>query len=347
MWQFLIPSFLLYAFGLFNLIGIKKYLVTNQIIFFVAGLIAFFLIRTIGTRYFRVNIRPVYIVFILLLILVLIFGENINGSKRWIKILFFNFQPSEFFKIFSMVIIADFLAKNQRILNNLSTFLMILAAAAIPAAFIYKQPDLETAASTFLVIVLVCAFSEMPKRYILTLFAVMAAIIPLSWRFIHTYQKNRILSFINPSIDPSGIAYNMTQAIITIGSGQLFGRGLGLGKQSTLFFLPENHTDFAFASLVEQFGFIGGLTIIILNLFIAIMIIRKIVHHYGKRGDHDRFAYFYSIGFLMYFLIQVFVNIGMNLGVLPVSGTALPLISYGGSSLVTWMIGLAFLSEQS
>jgi rod shape determining protein RodA len=187
----------------------------------------------------------------------------------------------------------------------------------------------------------------MPKRYILTLFAVMAAIIPLSWRFIHTYQKNRILSFINPSIDPSGIAYNMTQAIITIGSGQLFGRGLGLGKQSTLFFLPENHTDFAFASLVEQFGFIGGLTIIILNLFIAIMIIRKIVHHYGKRGDHDRFAYFYSIGFLMYFLIQVFVNIGMNLGVLPVSGTALPLISYGGSSLVTWMIGLAFLSEQS
>lgn len=347
MWQFLIPSFLLFVFGIFNLVGIKSYLVTNQIVFFATGLAAFFLIRAIGTRYFRVNIKPVYFVFILLLILVIIFGENINGSKRWIKILFFNFQPSEFFKIFSMVIIADFLAKNQRILNNLSTFLMILLFAAIPAALIYKQPDLETAASTFLVIVLICAFSEIPKRFIISLLLFMGSMVPVLWRFIHTYQKNRILSFINPSIDPTGIAYNMTQAIITIGSGQLFGRGLGLGKQSTLFFLPENHTDFAFASLVEQFGFIGGSVTIILYFFLAAMIIRNIIFHYGKKGDHNRFAYFYSIGFLMYFLIQVFVNIGMNLGVMPVSGTALPLISYGGSSLVTWMIGLAFLSEQS
>lgn len=347
MWQFLIPSSLLFVFGIFNLVGIKNYLVTNQIIFFAAGLLAFFVIRLIGTRYFRVNIVPVYVVFIMLLVLVLIFGENINGSKRWIKILFFNFQPSEFFKIFSMVIIADFLAKNQRVLNNLSTFLMILLFAAIPAALIYKQPDLETAASTFLVIVLICAFSEIPKQFIISLFLFMASIIPISWRFIHTYQKNRILSFINPSIDPTGIAYNMTQAIITIGSGQLFGRGLGLGKQSTLFFLPENHTDFAFASLVEQFGFIGGVTIIVLYFFLTGMIIRKIILNYGKRSDHNRFAYFYSVGFLIYFLVQVFVNIGMNLGVLPVSGTALPLISYGGSSLVTWMIGLAFLSEQS
>jgi rod shape determining protein RodA len=224
---------------------------------------------------------------------------------------------------------------------------MILFFAAIPAALIYKQPDLETAASTFIVVVLICAFSEIPKRFIISLFLFLGSMVPILWRFIHTYQKNRILSFINPSIDPTGIAYNMTQAIITIGSGQLFGRGLGLGKQSTLFFLPENHTDFAFASLVEQFGFIGGLTIIVLYFFLAAMIIRNIVFHYGKKGDHNRFAYFYSIGFLIYFLIQVFVNIGMNLGVMPVSGTALPLISYGGSSLVTWMIGLAFLSEQS
>lgn len=337
----------MYAFGIFNLIGIKKYLVTNQIIFFCAGLIAFFLIRKIGTHFFRANIRAVYLSFIVLLVLVLFFGENINGSKRWIKLLFFNFQPSEFYKIFSIVMIADFLARNQRMLNRLSTFFIILGAAAIPSVLIYRQPDLETAASAFLVIVFICLFSEVPKRFIGILFLCIALAIPVGWKFIHSYQKNRILSFINPQLDPSGIAYNMTQAIITIGSGQLTGRGLGLGKQSTLFFLPENHTDFAFASLVEQFGFFGGLIVILLTVFMAIMIIMKILEHKGRKGDHHRFMYFYSIGFLIFFLIQVFVNIGMNLGVLPVSGTALPLISYGGSSLVTWMIGLAFLTEQS
>lgn len=347
MWRFLIPTFLLLVFGLFNLAGIKPYLLTNQIIYAVVAIIVFFIVKKIGVIFFRLNALPIYVVFIVFLILTLIVGEDINGSRRWINLFVFNFQPSEFFKIFSILILSDFLAKNQRILSNFSTFLLIIISFTIPAFLIYLQPDFETAVLISAIFLIICLFSEIPKKFIFSFVGFGLLLTPLVWFLLEDYQKNRILSFINPAVDPQGTAYNMAQSIITIGSGQLFGRGLGLGKQSTLFFLPENHTDFAFASLVEQFGFIGGLTIIILFFFIAWMLILTILRNMNKKSEHSRFQYFFTTGFFIYFIFQVFINIGMNLGILPVSGTALPLISYGGSSMLTWMIGLALLSEQS
>lgn len=347
MWRFLIPTFLLLAFGLFNLAGIKPYLLTNQLIYAGIAILVFILVKKIGVIFFRLNATIIYIVFIVLLILTLFIGEDVNGSRRWINLFFFNFQPSEFFKVFSILILSDFLARNQRTLNNFVTFLIIIASFAIPAFLIFQQPDLETAVLISAIFLAICLFSEVPKRYILSLVGLGVLMLPGIWFILQDYQKNRILSFVNPQLDPQGTAYNMSQAIITIGSGQLVGRGLGLGKQSTLFFLPENHTDFAFASLVEQFGFIGGVVVILLYFFLAAMFIRTILRNKDKKGDHNRFQYFFATGFFIYFIFQVFINIGMNLGLMPISGTALPLISYGGSSLLTWMIGLAFLSEQS
>jgi rod shape determining protein RodA len=311
------------------------------------AILVFIIVKKIGVIFFRLNAPILYIVFIFLLGLTLIVGEDVNGSRRWINLFFFNFQPSEFFKVISILILSDFLAKNQRRLGNFSTFLMIVASFAIPAFLIFQQPDLETSVLISAIFLIICMFSEVPKRFILSLIGIAVFMAPLGWFILEEYQKNRILSFINPALDPQGTAYNMAQSIITIGSGQLFGRGLGLGKQSTLFFLPENHTDFAFASLVEQFGFLGGLTVILLFFFLAVMFILTIVRNMKQKGEHNRFQYFFATGFFIYFIFQVFINIGMNLGLLPISGTALPLISYGGSSLLTWMIGLAFLSEQS
>ncbi|MCX7996760.1 MAG: rod shape-determining protein RodA [Patescibacteria group bacterium] len=347
MWRFLIPTFLLLVFGLFNLAGIKPYLLQSQVIYAVVALGVFLLIKKIGIVFFRINTPVWYAIFFILLLLTLFVGEDINGSRRWINLFFFNFQPSEFFKVFAILIISDFLAKNQRILKEFPVFLAIVASFTIPAILIFLQPDLETAVMISAIFLTIALFSEVPKKYIITLIVIAVLMIPLAWPFLADYQKNRVLSFIDPSVDPTGTSYNMTQSIITVGSGQLTGRGLGLGKQSTLFFLPENHTDFAFASLVEQFGFIGGLTVITLYLLFALVLIRTIVMNMGKKGEHNRFQYFFATGFFVYFIFQVFINIGMNLGLLPVSGTALPLISYGGSSLVTWMIGLAFLTEQS
>lgn len=346
MWRFLLPSFLLAVFGLFNLVGIKPYLVTNQIIYIGVGLAAFFIIRQIGIVFFRLHAVLAYIVFIILLIVTLIIGEDINGSRRWIDLGITNFQASELFKIIYILFLSDFLARYQRSLDKLQTFLILLASLAAPVLLIFQQPDLETAMFIGLIFVMICFFSPIKKTFLISLLLIGVLALPIGWLFLADYQKNRILTYIDPKVDPTGTAYNMTQSIITVGSGQIIGKGLGLGKQSTLFFLPENHTDFAYASLVEQFGFIGGVVVIILYMLIAIFLIHKIVTSVNERGEQSRFTLYYSIGFFVFFIFQVFVNIGMNLGLLPVSGTALPLISYGGSSLVTWMIGLSLLNAK-
>jgi len=186
-------------------------------------------------------------------------------------------------------------------------------------------------------------FSEMPKKYLIYFCLILVVSLPVAWNFMKDYQKDRITSFLNPKVDSQGTAYNMTQAIITVGSGKLLGKGMGLGTQSRFYFLPENHTDFAFSSLVEQFGFVGGLSVIVLYLLIIYLIIMRIFKFYFAHDQIDKSKFLYLVGFLSYFIFQTLVNIGMNLGLFPVTGIALPLISYGGSSFVATMIGMALL----
>lgn len=346
MWRFLLPTIVLSVFGLFNLAGIKPFLLQNQIIYLIIASLAFIIIKSVGTHFFRVNSYLIYLIFIVLFAITLLFGEEINGSRRWLDLYFLNFQTSEFFKVFYILVLSDYLARNHRYLKEPLPFLLILASFIIPAIFIFLQPDLETAMFLAIIFMSIAIFSAVPKNFLVTIIGMVFLLAPVAWFFLADYQRNRLMSFINPQLDPQGTAYNMTQAIITIGSGQFLGRGLGSGKQSTLYFLPENHTDFAFASLVEQFGFIGGIVVIVMYLVLAIMIILKILQHQQdlkSNNEHNRFLFYFSVGFFTYFIFQVFINIGMNLGIFPISGTALPLISYGGSALVTWMIGLAFL----
>lgn len=195
----------------------------------------------------------------------------------------------------------------------------------------------------FFIFMMLTLLSDMPKRYILYLCILLVISLPIGWNFMKDYQKNRIISFLNPQIDSQGTAYNMTQAIITAGSGKFIGKGLGSGTQSRFQFLPENHTDFAYSSLVEQFGFIGGIVVIILYLIIIFMLISKMLTFYYSRDSGDKRKFLYTAGFLSFFVFQILINVGMNLGLFPVTGIALPFISYGGSSYVATMIGIALL----
>lgn len=339
----LLPSVLLFLFGFFNLLGIKPSLAYIHAFNFIVALVMCFVFKKIGRQIFRSNTGLFFWVFIIILVITYIIGYEVKGSKRWIDFYLFNFQASEFFKIFFILYFARFFSQKDKELINFSVFFQSLFFFIIPTVIIYKQPDLGSALIYIFIYLVMVIFSKVPKKFFISLGVVMLVIGMIFFMTLKDYQRMRITSFFNPQVDQTGTAYNMIQATITIGSGQFFGKGLGRGTQSRLSFLPENRTDFAFSALIEQFGFVGGFIVILLYLTIIYLLIIKTINAYYKRTNDDYFNFFYCLGLLSYVFIQFFINIGMNLGLLPVAGIALPLISYGGSSVVTWMIGLALL----
>ena len=246
-----ISTFFIYIFGVFNILGMREDLIFNHIIYFIIGLAAFLVVKTIGLHFFRQNAYPIYWIMVGLLVFTFLFGMEVKGSKRWIDLYFMQFQPSELFKVFFIVFLADFFSKQRYLPSNRALFLKSFILFIIPTALIFKQPDLGTALVFGAVFVVMIFLSKIPNKYMIAIFTVGLIALPIVWNLnvLHDYQKLRILTFIDPSISPAD-SYNMTQSIITSGSGQLFGRGLGLGKQSQLYFLPEYHTDFAYSSLV-------------------------------------------------------------------------------------------------
>lgn len=339
----IIPTLALSFFGVFNLFGIRQGLFLNQTIYITVGIAGYFAVRKIGNNFFRMNARTLYWVFVGILILTYIIGIEAHGSRRWIDFHFFNFQASEFFKPFFILFFAHLFSKKSRHGDQLGIVLSSILYFLIPTLIIFKQPDLGNALVFTFIYAVMLINSEAPKKYLFYFFGTLLLILPGGWQLLKEYQKERFLSFLRPGVDQQGTAYNMIQSIITIGSGRFFGRGLGLGTQSRLYFLPENHTDFAFASLVEQFGFFGGLLVIILFATLLGMVIRRLFHYSNFEDEQTRFHSLFITGFIAYLFFQVFVNIGMNLGLLPVAGIALPFISYGGSSVVALLIAMALV----
>ena len=340
-----LPLLFIYVFGLINLIGIRPDLAVRHLIHFVTGSIVFFVIRRlqVGMQFFRLNSRFIYWTFILLLILVMYFGLEVKGSRRWFDLYFFQFQPSEFFKIFFIIFLADIFAKYDHIREKRTIFLRVLFYTFLPFILIFRQPDLGSSIVIFLVAIIMSLHSQLPKKHLLYFFIFIFLLLPAGWFMLHDYQQARIESFLKPTYDLSGTSYNITQATIAIGSGSMFGRGLGLGKQSSLYFLPEAQTDFAFSSFIEQFGFLGGFLLIILYLVFFFFLFRKSHHYLNQKDKSGKFYYYYIVGFYALIITQVAINIGMNLRLLPIAGITLPFISYGGSSLLTFIIGLALL----
>lgn len=339
----IIPSIFLSLFGLFNLFGLNQSLFFHQLVFIIIAFIAFFAVRYVGVNFFKINARFFYWILVAILVFTFVIGIEVKGSKRWLDLYFFNFQASEFFKVFFVLFLAENFSEKKILENDFVFFIKNFLYFFIPTLIIFKQPDLGNAVVFLFIYIMMIIFSDQSKKHLIYLLGLSGIMAPLGWFILKGYQKARILSFFNPHFDTQGTAYNMIQAVITIGSGMFFGRGLGLGTQSHLYFLPENTTDFAFASLVEQFGFFGGFLIIVFYSIIVYFISKRVIKYFFRSDPDSKVKFLYSLGILSYFVFQIFVNIGMNMGLLPIAGVALPFISYGGSSVLALLIGFALL----
>ena len=276
-----------------------------------------------------------FLLCLVLLILVLVIGETRNGATRWLNI-GISFQPSELMKIAMPLMIARYIA-NGALPPTVFSVGVSITIVLVPSVLIMLEPDLGTSILIAFSGLVVIFLSGLKKRYLAVAFGLFLAYLPLMWSNMHPFQKNRVLAFLNPGSDPTGSGYHLIQSKIAIGSGGLFGKGWLNSTQGQLDFLPERTTDFIFAILAEEFGFLGISLLIGIYLFIigrGIMI---------AINAQDLFSRLLASSISLTFFVYVFVNIAMTTGLLPVVGIPLPLISSGGTSMVTLMIGLGML----
>lgn len=324
------------ALSLTSLWSLAPKLFPQQLFFFLIGFVCFFLFAQIDFRLYQNFKWPFYLGSIFFLILTFALGEITRGSIRWLQVGPFTIQSSEIVKPFLLVFFA-FLFSGVEIKYSKIFFPVILFL--IPFFLIFKQPDLGSSLVLGAAFIGIITALNLPLSLILSAFGFLLVFLPSAWFFLAEYQKKRILTFLNPNLDPLGAGYNLIQAVITVGSGQFFGRGLDKGTQSHLAFLPEFHTDFVFASFVEELGFLGGMILLILY-FLLLWRLLKIAQN--SRRDY---AKIFTLGVFSMILFQVFVNVGMNLGLVPITGITLPFFSYGGSSLLATMIFLGMVEN--
>lgn len=330
-----LSSFLLVSIGILVIYSSSNELAIQQIIFTIVGLILFFFISQFELQSLKSLVGPLYILIVIMLVAVLILGIETRGALRWFPLGIFNIQPSEFAKPILILFLAKFWSENSPTWLNIFKSLLWLAPVFL---LIFKQPDLGSALTLIAIWlgILLAAHISIKKILILALIAIF--IIPTSWSFLHSYQKERIVSFLAPESDPLGKGYNLIQSTIAVGSGQLLGRGLGRGTQSRLQFLPEFRTDFIFASIAEEMGFLGSFLILSLYLFLLSYCLRVATQ------TSNSFNLLVILGVVAMLLFQIIVNIGMNVGLLPITGITLPLISYGGSSLISTFLSLGMVA---
>lgn len=311
----------------------------NQIIFTLLGLVGLTGAAMIDYRVWAKFTPLLYSAMLLLLAFVTVAGKSALGATRWINLGFFQFQPSELAKLIIVVVLAKLLANHYDDLERPRYLLMSFGYALAPTLLVLAQPDLGTAIIIMAVWLTMVLSSRIRRAHVAALVAAGLAFLPVGLRFLKSYQRDRLLTFFNPTADPLGTGYNVVQSTIAVGSGQLFGRGLASGSQSQLNFLPSQHTDFIFAVLAEKLGFVGSVLLLVL---FGVLLTRGLVIAYRAR---DRFGFFLAIGLVAMFLFHIVVNIGMNLGIMPVTGIPLPFISYGGTNLLIGLIAIGLLES--
>lgn len=315
----------------------------QQIYWFLLGISAFLVVATIDYRQYNQWGYLIYAGGILILILTLAVGRRVKGSTRWIGYGPLQVQPSELTKIVVLITLAKYLHNDPHLEGRgLKDLALPFALMSVPVALILVQPDLGTALLVVLMFFTLMLLTKLKLRSFLVLLASMVVIAPLTWAFLlEDYQKRRFLSFLDPDADPTGAGYHLRQSLVAIGSGQLTGKGYFQGTQGHLHFLPESWTDFPFSVWAEEWGFVGALVLLGLYLYLIIYAINL------ARSARDRFASVICVGVATMFFWHVLINIGMVCGILPVVGVTLPLVSYGGSSLLTFMIGAGLLMNVS
>jgi rod shape determining protein RodA len=296
-----------------------------------------FMIPLMGYRTFLSISYLFYVIAILLLISVFIFGKTRLGAQRWLSLGPLIIQPSEFAKLATVLAVANFLGSNNPLQNRFQTSVMALGMAILPFLLIAKQPDLGSAMLFLpMAAALLFLWGVRYRVFIISTILVLIAA-PLGWEFLKAYQRKRILVFLNPNLDPLGSGYTAVQSKIAVGSGGLFGKGYMAGTQSQLQFVPEHHTDFIFCVIAEEWGFAG--TVLVLTFYG--LLFRSAFQ--VMEGTTDIKAKLLIMGVMAILFTQTFVNIGMSFGLMPITGITLPLISYGGSSLIATSVALGLI----
>ncbi len=346
-WWMLLVVILLVAISISVLISVEydvnSFWASNyfkQIIYFGVGLVVLMLMSFFDYRWLRNYAFLLYLFSLIILVAVLLFGSTIRGTTGWFKLGPFSFQPVELVKVFYIIFLSYYLSQFKDQLRQLKSFALIILATFILIGLVLLQPDLGSAL-IFIVILISGLFLAPTRRiHLIGFIGVLLIAMVASWFLVLAdYQKDRILTFIQPQRDPLGAGYNLTQSLYAIGSGKVWGGGLGLGTQSQLNFLPEKENDFIFAALAESLGFVGALLLIGLYGFLFYRILRL------ARGSPDSFTGYLVLGILVYLFAQLVINIGMNIGLAPITGLPLPFFSAGGSSLLTLMFALGILES--
>lgn len=274
---------------------------------------------------------------IALLILVLILGRARLGAQRWFSIGAFTFQPSEFIKLNLILALSNYIGTKREDMKRLKSLIIPLLLLGLPFGLVLLQPDLGTALLLVPIFFSVLLIGGASLKHIIAFIALGLASLPFFWNFLHGYQRQRLEVFLNPNIDPLGAGYTIIQSKIAIGSGGIFGKGWLAGTQNQLNFLPERHTDFIFSVVGEEWGLLGALGLVLLYFLIlkrALNIASSTSDIYGKS---------IATGISVMLALQVVINIGMTIGIMPVVGIPLPLVSYGGSSLIATFIAIGIL----
>ena len=310
----------------------------KQVIRFVIGMAGMVVIALVDIRVWMFLAYPFYFISLAMLVIVSVMGQTGMGATRWLNLGFMNFQPSEMMKIALILALARYyhcLEKEE--VGKYKRLIMPVFLMAAPVILVLLQPDLGT---SLLIIIggLSILFCGGVRLWIFIVGLI--AMVPTAfgaWNFMKPYQKNRVLTFLNPERDPLGAGYHSIQAKIAVGSGGVYGKGFVQGSQSQLNFLPEKHTDFIYTVLAEEFGLMGGLGL--LGLYIILLGYALII----SMGVRSQFGRLLSLGMAVTFFLYMFINIAMNLGMVPVVGVPLPLVSYGGSAMLTLLVGIGFV----
>ncbi|MDD2680829.1 MAG: FtsW/RodA/SpoVE family cell cycle protein [Patescibacteria group bacterium] len=334
-WLLLAAAVLLSAFGLMeiysvalgqgdlNLLNFYK-----QILFVSIGLVLMFIFTFIDYRFLKSIRSYLYVIGALLLVAVLVLGSDIRGTRGWFYIAGFGIQPVEIIKLILLIFLSGYFADLATRVKTLRHFVISALSVGFLVFLVLLQPDFGSAlilGAIWLVLVILAGF---PRKYLVAIFASALILFVLAWSFFFKpYQKNRVLTFVNPGDNALVEGYNISQAIIAVGSGSWYGKGVGLGSQSQLKFLPEAQNDFIFAVIAEELGFFG---VSLVLLFFSLYFSRCLAA--VKRLPND-FSTYFVLGAMGLIFIQMFINIGMNIGIMPVVGLSLPFISYGGSSI--------------
>jgi rod shape determining protein RodA len=330
-----------FAFGLvaiFSASNQDPVVLQKQLIRIFISLIVFCIAAKIKPIFFKLYAPFFYCMSFLVLCFVLVLGETHMGATRWISLGFIKFQPSEIVKIVMPLSIA-WIIVNYGSPNTIRKLTLYILIGMLPSFLIFKQPDLGTAILVFLSSSVIIFVSGIPKRFILYLFVIGIVLLPVMWSSMEDYQQQRVMTILSPESDPLGTGYHIIQSKIAIGAGGMAGAGWLDGTQTHLGFIPEQRTDFIFSVIMEEFGFVG---FIILCSLYGILIGRLLFLALRMNGSFEKMV---SCSFIFVFVSYIFINMGMTSGIFPVVGIPLPLISYGGTSMLTLMFSFGLISS--